>query len=288
MGNVKYYTGEVWFLLKQQKTGNAVMLMSMTLLMALLTLTIAWALVVNDAASAVRAESEIDVYLTDDTYDVVSDRIERMFQGTETRVVSAEEAYRNMDSILGEGQNVLSLFDENPLESYIEVKLPIEMAGETAAKIEKITGVDYVRDNKAVLDAVDSFTKLSIRLSLFLLAGVGMGTFLILSGLIRQSIHQYRDHIDTMQLLGAPNAFIQIPFFGEGIFLSFLSMLIAFSASAWGITALLNKMRTAVMWFPIPQGHAVMLKTAVFMAGFSLLIGITGSIFGFRSAIKKA
>jgi cell division transport system permease protein len=287
MGNMNYYIGEVWFLLKRQKIGNVVMLLSMALLMALLTFTIAGALLTSYITDAIRDEAEIDVYLSQDVSTAVANRIERMFKEAETRIVSAEEAYARMEALLGSEQTVLSLFEENPFEGYIEVKLPIEYAADAAEKIEKITGVDYVRDNQAVLESIDSLSKLLQQLSALLLAGVTLGSFLILSGLIRQSIHQYQSHIQVMQLLGAPRAFIQIPFYIEGLLLSMLSMLAALLFGIGVIAGLFAKLQMTVIWFPLPESTALFGQTALVMSVFSLFIGIAGSFFGLRTAMKN-
>ena len=45
---------------------------------------------------------------------------------------------------LGEESNILQLFDQNPFEAYIEVKIHLEQM-DSVITISNIKGIDYVR-----------------------------------------------------------------------------------------------------------------------------------------------
>ena len=97
------------------------------------------------------------------------------------------------------------------------------------------------------------------------MATVSVTTVITISHIIKSGIYNNREQINTLRLLGAPEAFIAFPFLIEGLI---LTMAGAMAASVLAVLAL--KAFYSQMAGPLPLT--------------SLVLGVIGSIFGLLSA----
>jgi len=284
MKNIIYHLSETLYLLKHKKLSTLLMVLSMTIMLSLLCVVISGSLITEYVMVALRNEAEIDVYLKDDAFISMSRKIEAMNEGITTKTVSADEVYTRMNELLGADQSVLTFFDENPFVPYIEVKVPIEDSDRIVSQISSLNGVDYVRDNKDVIDQIDKLSGVLKTASSLILAGVAIGTFFILTGTIRQGVYQYQDKIQTMELLGAQKSFIVAPFYIEGIGLSVISALIAYQINRFIFTGVYINASATIPFVPLPPVSDILSATLVFIILFSSVLGGIGSYFGLKTS----
>jgi cell division transport system permease protein len=148
----------------------------------------------------------------------------------------------------------------------------------TQAGVDEISyGQDWVKTYAAfVLGA-----KSAIGFLAFALAAAAL---LVISNVIRQSIHSRRDTIEVLELVGATAGFIRRPFLQEGALLSLISGAMALGLS-WGIYSWLQtflrrqlgffQLAHNVHFFSFAQGFGLLLACA--------LLGFLASYFCLRS-----
>ncbi len=142
----------------------------------------------------------------------------------QTQFVPKEQNLR--DTCLRFGWNV-ELFEgleeesplENPLPNAIAVRVkdPQDIP-EVATTAGKLDGVKKVRYRKQITDKLLILAH-GIKVSGLVMAAVmGLATLLLVSTTIRLTIYARRREIRIMQLVGATNWFIRLPFVLEGVF----------------------------------------------------------------------
>lgn len=157
-------------------------------------------------------------------------RLDAMEMVKSTEFVSAEEASKRLAVTLG--KDYIDLAQGNPVPPSIEVRLFAEFAtSENFIKIEQqMQGneyVDTIHYDRLHIQTLNTNIK---RISFFLL-GLGLLLFsistVLIHNTIRLSVYSKRFIINTMQLVGATNAYIRQPFILRGAFQGFVSSLIA-------------------------------------------------------------
>ena len=103
-------------------------------------------------------EAEISAYFIDDInseeiLDLVN-KIEEIDGVWNARIVEEEEAFENMEEMLGNEAEILELFDENPFEAFIEIGIHIEQMGIVLEELASFEEIDYIRDNRKFLSVL--------------------------------------------------------------------------------------------------------------------------------------
>ncbi|HON51615.1 MAG TPA: permease-like cell division protein FtsX [Bacteroidales bacterium] len=157
-------------------------------------------------------------------------RLDAMEMVKSTEYVSAEEASKRLAVTLG--KDYIDLAQGNPVPPSIEVRLFAEYAtAENFVKIEQqMQGNEYVDTIHYDRLHIQTLNLNLKRISFFLL-GLGLLLFgisiVLIHNTIRLSVYSKRFIINTMQLVGATNAYIRQPFILRGAFQGFVSALIA-------------------------------------------------------------
>lgn len=181
------------------------------------------------------------------------------------------------------GPDVLDGLNENPLPDKIEVVTTspdrtLTLAREVRAWPES----ESVRDGAQVLQrllAVAGFIRAGGLVAAVLLA---LGAAWMVGNAIRLTLHARRRDIRVMQLVGATNAFIRLPFIIEGTTAGTIGGVIAGALLAAGLTHLSNTLLPE-----IPLVSELQLAIDPMLVGGSLAIagavlGLTGSIVSVR------
>ena len=148
----------------------------------------------------------------------------------ETRFVSKEEAARDLKENLGE--DFVGFLGYNPLLATIDVKLKAEYENsDSIAVIEKRLKknplVKEIYYQKSLVNLVnENVQKITIILFVFSLLFFSI-SFALINNTIRLSFYSKRFLINTMQLVGATNAFIRRPFLIKSAYFGALGALIA-------------------------------------------------------------
>ncbi|WP_252891251.1 cell division protein FtsX [Thermoclostridium stercorarium] len=223
MKNASYFLKEAIRIVLTNKLSNLFSFLGTALILFLLALVIAIWSISSQLTRMLRDEAEINAYFnkaaanTEELLNLI-----RQIDGVrEVRLVSEEEAKIRMEKILGEESGILDLFDENPFEAYFEVKIELEKLDSVFTQISSLRGINYVRENREVLERIEGITKAFEVLGYLVIAAVSITTLIIISHMIRQGIYQNREQIRTLVLLGAPDNFINFPYILLGFLLTF-------------------------------------------------------------------
>jgi len=169
----------------------------------------------------------------------------------------------------------------------LPASIHIELEGSFAnlSEIERIAGVIQ---SAPAIESVDygkeEFQQLERFLEVLRYAGVlagillGIATILIVSNTIRLTVYSRRDEISILQLVGATNSFVRIPFLIEGCLWGLLAGLITW-VTFWGAQTLLVPQITA--WASQTLGgltiHLYDPTLCIILLGTGLILGGVGS-----------
>lgn len=237
----------------------------------------------DEAAISVYYNPNLNLYSLEELKDAVL-AIEGVTNITE---VSADESYRQMESILGSEAKILNQFDENPFVPYIEVSVQLEKAKLVGEKISDLANVDYVRDNQTVLDKIAQISLVIGSVGLLMTGAVVVATVLITSHIIREGVHTNEAQINTLQLLGAPDLFIHLPFWISGVLISFIAGILALVMT---FVVQINLSASSDRILPFLPELTQMLsfgKIALSVILSSVIIGAASSWFGLRMVKKR-
>lgn len=290
--NSKYFISEVRDIFISNKRSNILSLISTTLIFFVLTLVIGGWMITSDITKSLMGEAEVSVYLTADISDVAKAETKKellAIQGVKNVTeITAGEAYTRMEKVLGEDAKVLTYFDANPFEAFLEVGIDLEQTEMILSKIKELTQVASVRDNRGVLDKLSQLASLLNILSFVFLFAVGITTLVIVSHIIQQGIYYHKEQINTLYLLGAPKSFIVTPFYIEGIFMTVLGCVFALAISGYAISTIYSQLMGPLPFIPMPSYNIILSKLIVIILGLGLILGIFGSMMGVSSSRDKA
>lgn len=179
----------------------------------------------NNAAQSVLGKFEIAVFLDKGVpnADIVElrEKIKNLPHVANVSLETADEAWAKMKQNLGDA--IASGVATNPLPDSLRVKADDpKYTAQIAAAITKMQNVDTVRDGMDYVDPVVSIARV-IKLASGIAAGIlFLVTAFLIGNTIRLTVYARRREIRIMQLVGATNWFIRMPFFFEGITLGAL------------------------------------------------------------------
>lgn len=176
---------------------------------------------------------------------------------------------------------------QNPLGEKLEVEaVSPEKALGIAARIRGMAGVDKVNDGAAVLRkliAVERFVRTG---ALVLAALLFLGTVALISNSIRITLFARRREIRVMQLVGATNAFIRLPFLLEGMLDGLAGAAVACGLLCGGYHTLTTRV---LVHFPLVSefrlGLDIPLSLAC-VAACGTFLGLFGSMVSIRRFLR--
>ncbi|HAA25131.1 MAG TPA: hypothetical protein DCE11_03285 [Ruminiclostridium sp.] len=289
MKNIGYFLREAGRIIRYNRVSNIFSFLGTGLILFLLGLVVAVWGISSQLVVLLQQEAEISAYFDkspENPEDIINSI--KLIDGVwNVRYVGAEEARVRMENILGDESYILDLFEKNPFEPYIEIRIHLDQIDPVLQSIKNIKGIDYVRDNRGVLEQIKGITRALEILGYLVIAAVSITTLVIISHMIRQGIYHNREQIKTLRLLGAPDSFIGFPFVLVGFLLTFGGGLLA----AVLITILINRgygqLGGTLPFIPLPPKDRLLLGIVTLLLSGSAALGILGSLFGLSSISKE-
>lgn len=282
--NLGYFLKEAKTLFKIDLLSNIFSIVSIGLIFFILALVISGWGISNYVIEIVEKEAEINVYFDNSLEDgevvKLMEDIKKIEGVGNVILVGEDESYDRMVEILGKEADILELFDENPFTSFIEVQIHIEEADSILEKLENLEGIDYIRDNKKVIDRLQDMVVILKILGVLVVVAVGVSTLIVVSHIIRQGIYNNREQINTLELLGAPEFFIGFPFLLEGLFLTLVGGVFASLLLTLTLKLGYSQMGIALPFLPLPPSESLTANMVTLILGMSGILGIVGSLFG--------
>lgn len=209
----------------------------------------------------------------------------------EVRYISKEEALRVFRKELGGFRDILDGLKENPLPPSLEIKVKdgigrdkIEGIARRIASMEGVEEVDYGGEWLQKLSTLLTFFRFTlIVLSVFLFITI----VLIVSNTIKLTLFSRKEEIEIMQLVGATDTFIKMPFIIEGFLQGFVGSVVGVMVVFglwWFISPRLEPLFMILSGNPYPLIPARGLAfTMVFLGSF---LGILGSILAMKRFLE--
>ncbi len=135
-------------------------------------------------------------------------------------VVTKDEAAKLFRKEFGE--DVTSVLNFNPLPPSLKIALrdgykTVPHVQAIAARVSTMPGVDTVMYRKTLLELIDQRTQSIHNIMLALGILISLSAIFLVSNTIRLAIYARRKIVRTMELVGATQLFIRLPFLLEGI-----------------------------------------------------------------------
>lgn len=285
--NLGYFLKEAKNVIKLNLLSNIFSLLGTVLILFMLGLVVTGWGTGNRLIHMLEQESEISAFFKENTGEAeaqrLSENIAEINGVRSARIIDESEAYDRMKDVLGEEAEILALFEDNPFKAYLEIRIEPGRIDTILQKVEGMEEIDYVRDNREILNRIDGVIEALNILGYLVIIAVGVTTVLLISHMIRQGIYNNREQINTLRILGASYTFIGFPFILVGLLLTLGGGLIASLITVLLIRLGYNFMSGAIPFIPLPPRDELALHVTVILLGVSIILGITGSLFGLSS-----
>lgn len=286
--NIGYFLKEAKTIIRLNFLSNVFSFLSTGLIFFILVMVISGWWVSNQVVEAIKGEAEINVYFEEklENADVImlAESIKGIAGVLEARLVNEDEAYSRMEKILGKEAGVLESLDDNPFSPFIEVKIQMDEIDPIIRELGFLTGIEHVRDNREVLEHLSSISGVLKVLGYLVVAAVGISTMVIISHIIRMGIYDNREQINTLRLMGAPEAFIAFPFLLEGLFITLAGGVLASALAVFTVKYVYAQMVGPLPFIPLPPQETLISNLVILVMSLSPVLGIVGSFFGLSSA----
>ncbi len=288
--NIGYFSKEAKTIIRLNLVSNLLSVFSVGLILFILVLVTTGWFISNEAIGQIQSEAEISMYYNEELEATeLTELIERVnaTEGVEvSQLVTAEESYSQMVEILGMDAEVLRHFEDNPFTGYIEIKIDIKEIDGVLQQLETLDSVDYIRDNREVLQSLMDIERVLRLISYLVFIAVGIATLVIITHLIRSGIYNSREEIITLRLLGAPESFISMPFVLGGLLLTVGGGALAILLSTGVLRLVYSQLMGPLPFIPLPEQKAVFSKIVGLTIPLSIALGFAGSYFGLKSAAE--
>jgi cell division transport system permease protein len=147
--------------------------------------------------------------------------------------ISSDQALKNLQAELHETEEVLTVFERNPLPASLRIKLHARFrnaAGlqEISSKIMLLRGIKETIYGGELVDHLKKITNVVTGFDMGLLIIIIFSVIFVIFQTIKLTIFARATEIEIMKLVGASDSFIAIPFTFEGVVQGILGGIIAF------------------------------------------------------------
>lgn len=289
--NLGYFIRETAKVFRLNLLSNIVSLLGTAMVLFLLGLVFTGTVIGDQLVTMLSEETEINLYIdqgiSQEEVEGMVDQISELEGISEARLVGKEEAMGQMKGVLGEEAKILELFDENPFESYIQASIEIDAIDTISDRVKTLEGVDYIRDNRQVLEQIKGITRGIKLLGHLIIIAVGVTTIIIISHMIRQGIYNNKEQINTLRLLGAPNGFIGLPYVCFGVLLILGGSILATIGLEQLVEEIYSNMSGTLPFIPLPQKTQLKESLRYILPIIGATLGLVGSLVGLSSIREK-
>jgi cell division transport system permease protein len=143
---------------------------------------------------------------------------------TSVQFIGSEQALKKFKIDFPELRQIIDNLKINPFPSSFEVSLSEKAltSNEILGFIDEMInmkGIEDVQFNRDWVEKMQSFSRLTKAVGLFLGGILILASFFIISNVIKLSVFARKDEIEILRMVGATNTFIKTPFLLEGMVL---------------------------------------------------------------------
>ena len=211
-------------------------------------------------------------------------------QGVESKIRQLENVYKadlksREDALKDfiadhEGDEAFSGIDANDLRHRVIVTLENNsLMEQTVAEIQQIKGVAKINASFELAEGFSTIENILRIASVAVISVLLVVSLLIISNTVKLAMHERRDEISIMKMVGATNGFIRLPYVVEGFTLGMLGAAAAFGLEwvlyDW-LLVKLQEVDTLKLFSFVPFDTLLIPMVATFAAA-GLFVGVVGS-----------
>lgn len=244
---------------------------------------------VNGLLGQMGSRLEIYVYLQPDVSGVeMRPTVAQFPEVAGVDVVTKEEAWQGLLQDLGATDATQTGLDQNPLVDELKVRTKAATAvPQLARKLARIPGVEAVDYLDEALRHLTQLHQGFSRVSFAVVALLTVTAIAVITTTIRLIVVARRQEIEVMQLVGATNTWIYLPFLLQGVTFGLIG-----AAIAWGLmkatrvftqhllTQQPNFLQSLTASLQLSSMQALLLP--LLLVGFGGLVGLMGSLLAVR------
>ncbi|MBM3502014.1 MAG: ABC transporter permease [Armatimonadetes bacterium] len=201
--------------------------------------------------------------------------------------VTKEENLRAIFERYVPNPEAVALIGENPLPDALRVKPAApEDIKPLAASLEKLKGVEEARYGQQVVEKIMVLARAVQVSGAVLLVLMAFGMMLIVNATIRLTVYARRREIRIMQLVGATNGFIRLPFICEGLFHGLLGGLFSAATVLLVYLEVVRYVDAHLAFIDLLYGTKLLVLFGLGMVLAGALVGATGSAFSLRRYLR--
>ena len=251
-GKIKFFLGEVFRNFTRnasmQATAIGTVALTVALLGTFLYVRASVAHIGSDMLSQITASVYMEPDATPSQIDLVRTALAKDGRIDTAQFVSKSQGLKELRERM-KGQIDMSILTENPLPDMFRVRArqpqDVPLIAKSVAKLKGVHEVDYQQDVVArILQVAD----VARRAGVVILAVFVLVAGIIISNTIRLTVFARRREISIMQLVGATNMYIRMPFICEGLLDGLLGALLAIGVLAIARASLVPKLAVALPW----------------------------------------
>ena len=289
--NLGYFLKEAVRIIRFQTLSNLLSVIGTALILFLLGLVLAGWSIGDSLVTSLEEEAAVSAYFADNIKEEqalqLTDQINAMEGVLTATYQNEEEAYELNKRLLGNEAEILSLFEENPFEAFIDIRIELDSMDAILQQVSNLEGIEYVRDNREILERLKGIVSAVKLLGILIAMAVAITTLMIISHMIRQGIYNNKEQIRTLRLLGAPGSFIGLPFILTGTLLTVIGGLGSAIFLSYLLTKGYGELSGYLMFLPFPPMEELREWISSIIVLVSLALGFFGSLFGLTSISKS-
>jgi cell division transport system permease protein len=251
-GKVKFFLGEVLRNFSRNTGMQLTAIGTVAITIVLLGLFLFVRAALADAGNRLLDQIEISAYLRPDATAAQAAAIGG-FLAKDPRIASAQfvPKKQGLAELRARTRGAIDteLLTENPLPDKFRIRVrEPEAVDAVAATVRRLTGVDNVVYGQKIVQRLLALGGVLRRVGIgLILAFVGVAS-IIISNTIRLTVFARRREIAIMQLVGATNTYIRLPFICEGLLDGLVGALVALALLAGARAALWPRLLEALPW----------------------------------------
>ena len=199
----------------------------------------------------------------------------------QARYLSREQTAAEFRELSGFGE-VLDLLERNPLPAVIVVTPDASRSADQVEALAKelaaLPEVELSQMDQQWLQRLQTLLTIVERVVLLVSALLGVAVLVIVGNTLRLDIEARRDEIEVMKLIGAPDAFIRLPFLYGGCWLGLLGSWVALLMLAVGLAVLQTPAaQLATLYHSDFAVQGPGAGTILLIIGGGVLLGVAGA-----------
>jgi cell division transport system permease protein len=288
----EYFIREVFVSLKRNNWMTFASISTVALSLLILGLFLIIVLNLNNMATSLESQVQINVYLKDELSEKkmedIGQKIKKLPGVEEIKFVSKKEAMERFKERLGDQQTLLTALGEsNPLPNAFEVKLGAPEQVKAAANlINEYEGVENAKFGQDVIDQLFELTKMIRIFGFIIIVFLALATIFIISNTIRLTVFARRKEIGIMKYVGATDWFIRWPFLMEGMVLGLLGSAVATFILRNSYGAVVAKIYDTLTFLPLIPEQPFLNNISILMVVVGTAIGALGSTISLKRFMK--